>query len=297
MSDLIPVVLFAYARPEELRQTLESLRENAVPLIYAYSDGPATPEKQTKVDEVRRILHAIDWCEVVITERAENWGLGRSILNGVTEVFKRHQALIVFEDDLVCVPGTYRYLCAALEHYRDDPRVMSVTGYTHPSICPDDVGDQPYFDGRFSSWAWGSWARSWEGIDRSALELMDAVRAKGHNPAHYGIDLPATARRAARKNLWAIRFVYLHILKGGLCLRPPYSMVENIGGGANATNSKYMDTWSNFPLKPCPPIPSKWPEPVENPQCAALVQARYRYSTRAMIKLKRLWRNLVARQH
>ena len=28
---------------------------------------------------------------------------------------------------------------------------MSVTGYTHPSIRPDDVGDLPYFDGRFNS--------------------------------------------------------------------------------------------------------------------------------------------------
>ena len=243
-------------------------------------------------------MHGIDWCEVILNERDENWGLGRSILHGVTEVFKQHDALIVFEDDLISVPGTYRYLCAALEHYRDDPRVMSVTGYTHPSIRPDDVGDLPYFDGRFNSWSWGAWARSWDGMDRSALDLMHACQKQGHNPAHYGADLPLTARKAERLNVWAIRFVYLHILKSGLCLHPPHSLIENIGSGIMATNTSDLTAWSNLPLKPAPPIPDAWPEPIENPQCALLYQACYkdmRFIPRMIGKFKRAPRKIWSR--
>ena len=287
----IPIVLFAYARPEHLQQTLAGLRENEVPLIYAFLDGARTAEQQPAVEECSRILRGIDWCEVILNERTENWGLGRSILHGVTEVFKQHDALIVFEDDLISVPGTYRYLCAALEHYRDDPRVMSVTGWTHPSICPDDVGDLPYFDGRFSSWCWGAWARSWEGMDRSALDLMHACRAKGIDLKKYGADLPPMARMAERRNLWAIRFVYLHMLNGGFCLHPPYSMIENIGSGSGATNTLDLGMWSNQPLKPAPPIPVHWPEPVENPQCVKLYEYRFRKKllvVRIVNKMKKL---------
>jgi hypothetical protein len=53
---VIPVALFAYARPDYLRKTLACLRENQVPLIYAFSDGPPAPDKALQVDQVREIL-------------------------------------------------------------------------------------------------------------------------------------------------------------------------------------------------------------------------------------------------
>jgi GT2 family glycosyltransferase len=125
MTKPIPIILFAYARPNTLSRTLECLKENRVPLIYAYSDGPRTADKAQAVEEVREILRRIDWCDVVLCERENNLGLGRSILTGVTEVLKQHDTAIVFEDDLICVPGTYGYLCAALEHYRNGGHIRS----------------------------------------------------------------------------------------------------------------------------------------------------------------------------
>lgn len=293
MNAIIPVVLFAYVRPDHLRQTLACLRENCVPLIYAFSDGARTLEQQAAVDEVRQILRAVDWCEIVLTERNENWGLGRSVLSGVEEVFKQHDAIIVFEDDLICVPGTYQYLCAALEHYRDDQRVMSVTGYTHPSIRPNDIGDSPYFDGRFSSWCWGTWARSWMGMDQTAVELLRACEKSGIDPAAYGEDLPPMAKQAQERNLWAVRFAYLHILKSAYCLHPPHSMIENIGFGAMATNTTSLDAWSNLPLRPAPSIPEAWPEPIEHPQASVLWRKRMKkkpFLLRVSHKLQRIAR-------
>ena len=105
MTPSIPVALFAYARPEHLKRALACLRENKVPLIYAFADGPKTPEIAPRVRKVREILHQVDWCEIHIIEHESNFGLGSSILAGVSEVFKEHEMLIVFEDDLVFVPG------------------------------------------------------------------------------------------------------------------------------------------------------------------------------------------------
>jgi len=268
----IPVILFAYARPDHLRQTLACLQANQVPQLYAFSDGPRTPDKAPAVAEVRQILRSIDWCEVVLCERESNLGLGRAILTGVTEVLHQHEAILVFEDDLVCVPGTYAYLCAALEHYRDDPRVMSVTGWTHPLITPGDLTDQPYFDGRAECLVWGTWARAWREMHQDAQTLMQLCTRQGIDIYCYGADLPAMAEAELRRNIWAVRFFYWHMLHRGLCLRPPWSMVEHIGFDAQATNATSAGPWANPPLRTCPPLPQQWPEPMEHPECSKLAQ-------------------------
>ena len=268
----IPIILFTYARPEHLRKTLACLRENHVPLIYAYSDGPRTPNKAPAVSQVRGILRSIDWCEVILCERETNLGLGRSILTGVTEVLGKHDTAIIFEDDLICVPGTYEYLCAALDQYRDDNHVMSVTGWTHPLVTPGDVTDLPYFDGRAESWTWGTWSRSWRDMDINAKKLMKQCKDNHIDIYQYGADLVDMAETELQRNTWAVRFLYLHILKRSLCLRPPWSMVEHIGFDAEATNAKEESWFKNPPLKHCPPLPKQWPEPLENPACSQLYQ-------------------------
>ena len=271
-QSVTPVVLFAYARPTHLTSTLEALRQDGVPLIHAFSDGPRSPEMAPAVEEVRKILRAIDWCEVRIVERETNLGLGLSIREGVGEILARYGSAIVCEDDLVCVKGTYAYLCAALARYKDDRRVMSVTGWTHPRVTPRGVKDNPYFDGRAECLMWGAWARSWEGMDRDALSLVADCRARGIDPYRYGGDLLAMADEERKRNIWAVRFLYLHMVKGGLCLRPPHSLVEHIGFDAQATNSANETRWLNPPLQPCPPIPTRWPEPRVHPACSRLWQ-------------------------
>jgi hypothetical protein len=246
-----------------------------VPLIYAFSDGPGDPGKVPAVARVRQMLRAIDWCEVVLCEREINLGLGRSILTGVTEVLDEHEAAIIVEDDLVCVPGTYDYLGGALEQYRDDHRVMSVAGWTHPSVTPSDIADMPYFDGRAECWVWGTWTRAWQGMKEDAKTLRQKCQAKGIDIYRYGADLPAMAEIELERNIWAVRFLYWHILNRGLCLRPPWSMVKHIGFDAEATNAVSESWLWNSPLEPSPPIPARWPAPVEHPACPGLWQAAF----------------------
>ncbi len=270
----IPVVLFAYARPDHLARTLVSLRENQVPLILAFADGAKGATDADRVTEVRALLRAIDWCEVRVIERAENLGLGRNVIAGVGEVATQHAAFVVWEDDLIAVPGTYAWVCAALRAYADDERVMSVTAWTHPRVTPRDVGDAPYFDGRAECWVWGAWARSWRGMaEQTALEKLAAAEARGVAAAAYGADLPLMAAREQAQNIWAVRWLYHHLQHGGLCVRPPWSMVEHIGFDASATNAATATAWANPPLHVAPPIPAGWPKPREHPACRARWEA------------------------
>ncbi len=270
MAD-IPVVLFVYRRPDILAQVLEHFRADNVPLLYIFSDGPRDSGVVSEVTAVRERIRAIDWCECIMEERATNLGLGVSVKRGVSAILRQYSSAIIFEDDLISVPGTYRYLSAALNHYENDPRVMSVTAWTHPQIMPE-TGAAPYFDGKGECWAWGTWARAWQGMDDSALTIMEDCRKLGIDIEKYGTDMPKMAAEAEPKNLWAVGWFYHHLREQGLCLRPPWSLVDQIcwEESRSTTSTPEMMMWANPPLRPCPPLPDKWPEPVEHECCAPL---------------------------
>jgi hypothetical protein len=290
MSEIIPIVLFAYARQRHLARALACLRENRVPLIVAFADGPKGAADAVAVAETRVMLRRIDWCEVRLTERPENLGLGRNVLSGVGEVAERHEAFIVWEDDLICVPGTYDWLCAALRQYAGDERVMSVTGWTHPRVTPAGLEGQPYFDARAECWGWGTWARSWRGMaEQSALQKLAAVERLGIPADSYGSDLLRMAMVEERQNIWAVRWLYHHMQHGGLCVRPPWSMVEHIGFDASATNAAGAAEWSNPPLRGAPQAPPCWPQVREHPDCRRLWQKTNIVAWRAF------WRRVKAR--
>ncbi len=292
---VIPVVLLAYARPDHLARVLACLRENAVPLIHAFADGAKGPKDAVFVAETRRLLRGVDWCELRLVEREKNLGLGRNVLAGVTDVSAHYEAFIVWEDDLVCAPGTYAWLCAALRHYATDERVMSVTAWTHPRVMPADAKGCAYFDARAESWIWGAWPRSWRGMnEETALQKMAAVKHRRIPVSVCGFDLPKMAREEQPENLWAVRWLYHHIQHDGLCLRPPWPMVDHIGFGVGATNAIVTAGLANTALREAPSLPAIWPETRECLKCrarwrSATIEARLGRFGRSLRRLQYLW--------
>jgi hypothetical protein len=110
-------------------------------------------------------------------------------------------------------------------------------------------------------------------MDKDAKTLMEECRSRGVDIYKYGADLVEMAENELATNIWAVRFLYLHILRGGVCLRPPWSMVEHIGFGAEATNAGAEIWLKNPPLRTAPPLPAVWPAAVESPECSRLHQA------------------------
>jgi len=261
--EVVPVALFVYKRASELIRTLDGLRGNDIPLLVVYSDGPKSSEDAAAVGEVRKVIRRIDWCETRVFERPQNLGLGRSLRAGITEILEGYDRIIVFEDDIVCIPGTYKYLCDALHHFDTCDQVMSVAAWTYPSLRPGVPEHEGYFDGRFACWGWGTWKRAWQGMDVDAETLLKECRRQRKNVDRHGSDLAPSAEQELAKNTWAIRFTLLHILRGGLCFHPPYSLVQNIGFGPEASNTQNTSVWTNVAVSaPGAPVFSAPPRPV-----------------------------------
>ena len=127
MNTNAPILLFVYNRPAHTRRLVESLLRNAEAAgssLFIYSDAPRDESVRPAVDEVRRYVRSIrGFDRVEVVERTENWGLARSIIDGVSTALQRFDRVIVLEDDLVLSPYFLRFMNEALETYKDETRV------------------------------------------------------------------------------------------------------------------------------------------------------------------------------
>ena len=93
MNTNAPILLFVYNRPAHTRRLVESLLRNAEAAgssLFIYSDAPRDESVRPAVDEVRRYVRSIrGFDRVEVVERTENWGLARSIIDGVSTALQR----------------------------------------------------------------------------------------------------------------------------------------------------------------------------------------------------------------
>lgn len=232
-----PIVLFAYDRPNHLRQALEALSANdgaAESDLFVYSDGAKTAEREIAVSAVREYLGAVSgFKSVTVTEREENLGLANSVISGVTEVLSRFPAVIVMEDDLVTSKNFLAFVNRALATYEHRPDVFSVTGHNYPLDIPSTYREDAYLSYRGSSWGWGTWRDRWNKVDWAVEDYEEFVRDPSAQERFRrgGDDLPQMLelQMSGQLDSWSIRFDYAHCKHDAFCLHPVVSKVQNIG--------------------------------------------------------------------
>lgn len=256
--EIIPIALFAYKRPDHLEKTLLGLKNNQVPLIYAFSDGARTVEDEPLIDSVRHILHAVNWCDLRIIEQKNNCGLGNSIRSGVSEVLREYDKVIVVEDDIVFRPGAYQYAVAALNHYQNDPKIMSITMWSHPSLVPKSATGG-FFSKRFVCWGWGTYADQWRKYNSSPLDLFHECEKRGLGVLKWGQDLKWQAENAEKRNLWYVGYALTHFLENSLSYLPTETLTVNIGFDGSGENCGKVSVDELMVSQPVS-LPIEWPE-------------------------------------
>ncbi|KAA6321497.1 hypothetical protein EZS27_028861, partial [termite gut metagenome] len=122
-----PILLFVYNRPKHVRQMISSLLQNTLAAkspLFIYSDAAKDKENHMPVEETRKYIRTVTGFEsVTIVEREENWGLAKSIIDGVTTQINRFGRVIVLEDDLIVAPHFLQFMNDALEVYKDEQKV------------------------------------------------------------------------------------------------------------------------------------------------------------------------------
>lgn len=248
---LAPIILFAFNRPDALRNTIQSLLQNEEAKssdLYIFVDGPRSnkPGEEEKVKEVQEYVKSIEGFKSLhYTFSEKNKGLGNSIIVGVSQVINRYGKAIVLEDDLVFAKNFLSYMNQGLDLFEKEEKVFSICGYTNKVKVPHGYKYDSYFCTRSSSWGWGTWADRWNSVDWELKEWdRYSKMAKAFNKWG-GSDCFRMLRSVKEGwgNSWAIRFCFAQFLQDKLSLFPIVSKVKNDGFDGEGTNCK---KWSRF---------------------------------------------------
>ncbi|WP_345244899.1 glycosyltransferase [Nibrella saemangeumensis] len=254
ISTLAPIVLFAYNRANELKQTIEALQANYLANeseIHVFSDGPRKLDDIPKVEKVRRIINNMSGFKQVHRYYAEcNHGLAESVITGVSQVLLKYSNVIVLEDDLQTSPNFLDYMNHSLNQYESNTMVFSIAGYTFPIKRPHDYPFDVYLFPRTGSWGWATWADRWKKADWDVVDYKMFMSTPEHRKAFNqgGADLASMLQRQQNGeiNSWAIRWCYSQYKFGGLTLYPTISKVQNIGFSDEATHTKVFNRYQTI---------------------------------------------------
>jgi hypothetical protein len=246
-----PVVLFVYSRLKEVKLTIESLKKNKNSKdakLIIFSDYPKSNEDEKKVQEVRNFLRQIKgFKNVEIIERKENFGLARNIIEGVTDVINVYNKVIVLEDDLITSSNFLCYMNKALDFYKDDNKIFSISGYSMNLKILKYYNFDTYFYVRPSSWGWATWKDRWNSIDWDIRDYENFIKNKflQRDFNKGGADLTRMLKHyfEGKNNSWAIRWSYNMWRQKKYCVYPTVSKIQNIGFGENATHCKSINIY------------------------------------------------------
>ena len=114
-----PIALFVYNRPEHTRQTVEALKKSpaaAASDLTIFSDAARDSSAIHAVSAVRGYLRQLSgFKSITLVERVENYGLAKSIVDGVTRLSQESGRVIVLEDDLTLSSKFLEYMNFALD--------------------------------------------------------------------------------------------------------------------------------------------------------------------------------------
>ncbi len=260
----LPVVLMVYNRPDHTQQVLLALKQHRVTNLRIYCDGAKSPEHETAVNKTRELVQNIDWITPEVIFRDSNYGLAKSIVAAVNEVFQEEEFLILFEDD--CVPQEYffEFMHECYVRYRGNDRVAGISGYSVDlgEDVRSQLKDDLYFYPRIGSWGWGTWKESWGHYGADLSALISESQREGIDLEQGGSDILESLNLLLQdklKDVWTLNWVLSVYNQKKYYIYPKYSHIQNIGMDGSGVHCGPTEM---FQSPSAPSKPQKYPETV-----------------------------------
>lgn len=286
-----PVALIVFRRPEETARVIEAIAEASPTRLFVIADGPHadSPDEARACEAVRTQLERVRWrCEMSMNIANSNMGLKRRVESGLDWVFSQVGEAIILEDDCVPHPSFFPFCQQLLERYRDDDRVMCISGSN--LIGQAAEAEESYYFSRYPLiWGWATWRRAWMRHDpymrawqREAAREWLARRLPDPAPRRYwSYHFQQTFDR---RHTWDYAWTHACWVNNGLSVHPRENLVSNIGFGRAATHTFDSNSrFANIPAKPMS-FPLRHPTEVAPDQERDLLLETAAYSGEELLK-------------
>lgn len=247
MTQLAPVVLIIFNRPETTARVFAEIRQARPAQLFIIADGPRPDiaEDAERCAVTRQVVADVDWpCTVQRLYAETNLGCGLRPASGISWVFEQVEEAIILEDDCLPDPSFFRYCSELLKRYRHDPQVMHIAGHNRGFI-QHPATDSYYFSLLPYCWGWASWRRAWQHFDYTLsrwpeVNAADLLRTRLPDDAtvRFWSRRFADVHQSQRRDIWDFQWNFACWINDGVAIVPNVTLVKNIGFGPSATHTR-----------------------------------------------------------
>lgn len=235
------VLFLIFNRPDVTKEVFEQICLVKPPRLYIASDGPRKERvgEEGVIEKLREdVLAMIDWdCEVKTLFRDENLGCRKSVSSAITWFFEHEEDGIILEDDCLPHPSFFTFCENLLDHYKDDKRVMHISG--DQFISDFDNGASYYFAKVQHCWGWATWADRWRYYGSDLKEYSEKNLKKFSSSANVQVYWGDILKKMKDGEIdsWAYQWAFKIVENDGLCINPVKNLISNIGFDIDATHT------------------------------------------------------------
>lgn len=254
--ELAPIGIGTYSRINHLKQTIEALQKNTLAKqseLYIFSDAPQKGDEEI-VQKVRDYIDTVDGFKKVHIVKRETNGRVSNNRGGFQWLLDTYGKAIFLEDDIVTAPGFLQYMNDALEFYKDDEKILTISGYCPTFKFPKEYKEDVFILQRHSSWGTATWGHK---LHLFKIDLKDhgfeeflknkkAIKEFQQN----GEDMlnMVMAEYNGKLDGLDVKLMYYEYAYDKYSLFPSKSMVQNIGHDGTGLHCGTTDRFSHKEL-------------------------------------------------
>ena len=231
------IALFSYKRIDTLKKCIDALKkcpESSISELIIFSDAAGTVKIENKVKAVREYIATITgFNSIKIIRREKNLGVDYNLIEGLTYMKNQYDQFIVVEDDLIVEPNFITYLNEALEFYRENKNIHTISAFNWIENIPQDYPYDTYFTKRFWPWGWATWSDRMENIDWEIEDKKEFLNSKKTQTEFnkWGSDRSMMLTNVIKGEIrtWDIQLDYHLFKENASHVFPVKSLVDNIG--------------------------------------------------------------------
>ena len=264
-----PVAFIIFNRPDVTERVFAEIARARPKTLLVIADGPRPdrPGEAEKCAAARAIIDRLDWpCAVLKNYSEVNLGCGRRESSAMIWIFEQVEEAIILEDDTLPHPTFFRFCEELLEKYRDDERVMHISG-DNWLFGQKQISYSYLFSHYCLSWGWASWRRAFRHYDpeiklwpmlRNTSWLLD-VLGDPRAAEHWRNIFDLTYAGIENVDTWDFQWLFTIWAHHGLSALPNTNLISNLGfnredaahtkGGTNDRRNRLTTPEMIFPLK------------------------------------------------
>ncbi len=248
-----PVVCFGFDRPMHLKRMLDSLEKNNESkdtIVYICVDGPT---EHTDIDQHKLTLDVANdknwkFKKTIPILRKDNYNCRTNIITTISELFQKHDRLIILEDDLIIGKYFLNYMNLALEKYKEEKNMWHINGYSYQQIN-NSYGSS--ISTYVSPWGWGTWKDRWEifineDFDKKNFisQLEDEEKLNFNLGNLYDWEDIIVKNEAGKISAWDAYWYQAIFLNDGYSLFPNKSHTQNEGFDGTGMHCSEISDWN-----------------------------------------------------